>query len=709
MKPATLRASLAVVAVLVTVVTEAPAVTWDFDKAGNTQGWRAREGLLSGSSSSQLRVLPVRVHDGVLRVPVPAFEYFEDGRPRPPAVEVVSPRIGYSAALFDRLRVRLRLVHPAPLRGRAQLYWTNADNQAMPGRDWAHSLQQFVTYTTDWQDLLFAGLSLGPTQGGQDDHLTDLRLKLQLYEGTAGRPEETPEGVEIDWISLTGLQEQLQGELPPPSATPHQAFGELFAAPRFQPLDRRGIGSAYGDGHRKAALGDLDGDQDLDLCAVWQGQYAEGQGWLVAFNDGTGAFRTGRAEPLQLPFLDAADLNGDGLLDLMLAAGPTTYLLRNALQGDVSAAERIEGVWPLGLGDGDGDGQADLWVYSCSSAGDCQSLLYRNRGGVFPSAPTPLSAGAGKEAFVPFRLTTVPGRGAPTTTGVLWFRAGHGLVFTYLATPDSTGHVHLAADAEPSRIRYTGDCDLDGDLDLVVATREVFDNVSLKTGLRLLLNRGDGTFEALPWNAEARMHDFVHSADLNADGVPDLVLVDSDFRAPAVLVHLGARGGLPEQEGRYPLDGLGGIVLSGDVDGDQDVDLVVTERSGMESGGVYVLLNRLSERGTAVAGGWDGTPPAAATAHPSAPRLLPAYPNPFNPHTTLSVEVPGAAATVDLRIYDTLGRPVRSLLLGSLPSGTHAVVWDGRDDAGATVACGVYLCRLQAGRASQVQKVVRAQ
>ncbi|MEW6755101.1 MAG: FlgD immunoglobulin-like domain containing protein, partial [Candidatus Latescibacterota bacterium] len=66
-----------------------------------------------------------------------------------------------------------------------------------------------------------------------------------------------------------------------------------------------------------------------------------------------------------------------------------------------------------------------------------------------------------------------------------------------------------------------------------------------------------------------------------------------------------------------------------------------------------------------------------------------------------------AAATVDLRIYDTVGRPVRVVLCGSVSPGTHAVIWDGRDDQGREVPAGVYLCRLHSGGATAVRKVVR--
>jgi hypothetical protein len=60
--------------------------------------------------------------------------------------------------------------------------------------------------------------------------------------------------------------------------------------------------------------------------------------------------------------------------------------------------------------------------------------------------------------------------------------------------------------------------------------------------------------------------------------------------------------------------------------------------------------------------------------------------NPFNAQTTLQFEIQ-SPQQVWLEMFDARGRHVRTLLHGArLLSQSHAVVWDGRDDAG--VACG---------------------
>ena len=88
-------------------------------------------------------------------------------------------------------------------------------------------------------------------------------------------------------------------------------------------------------------------------------------------------------------------------------------------------------------------------------------------------------------------------------------------------------------------------------------------------------------------------------------------------------------------------------------------------------------------------------------------------PNPFNTETrirySISVEhfeVQTDVVTVALKIYDLMGRAVRTLLNGPLMNGSLSVVWDGRDDQGAPVASGIYFCRLQAGTFVETRKMM---
>ena len=76
-------------------------------------------------------------------------------------------------------------------------------------------------------------------------------------------------------------------------------------------------------------------------------------------------------------------------------------------------------------------------------------------------------------------------------------------------------------------------------------------------------------------------------------------------------------------------------------------------------------------------------------------RRLAAWPNPFNPKTTLRFTNP-TAGHVSLRLFDCSGRLVTSLVDEPLPAGSHETVWDGRDAGGRPVASGVYFARLEA-------------
>ncbi len=102
---------------------------------------------------------------------------------------------------------------------------------------------------------------------------------------------------------------------------------------------------------------------------------------------------------------------------------------------------------------------------------------------------------------------------------------------------------------------------------------------------------------------------------------------------------------------------------------------------------------------------------AVHTTHPVAAvedfRLSANYPNPFNPSTTISFQVSDrGASSVQLVVYDAVGRQVRTLVNQAMAPGQHLVRWDGNDESGHRVASGVYFYRMTAGSFSQCHKML---
>ena len=90
--------------------------------------------------------------------------------------------------------------------------------------------------------------------------------------------------------------------------------------------------------------------------------------------------------------------------------------------------------------------------------------------------------------------------------------------------------------------------------------------------------------------------------------------------------------------------------------------------------------------------------------------LLHNYPNPFNPETWLPYQL-AEAADVTFHIYAVNGTLVRTLVLGHQPAGiyqyrTRAAYWDGKNDAGESVASGVYFYTLTAGDFTATRKML---
>jgi len=89
-----------------------------------------------------------------------------------------------------------------------------------------------------------------------------------------------------------------------------------------------------------------------------------------------------------------------------------------------------------------------------------------------------------------------------------------------------------------------------------------------------------------------------------------------------------------------------------------------------------------------------------AVALPESFSLDRAYPNPFNPTTTLSFALP-VTSNVLLEVYDINGRLINELIKGNMDAGYHSVIWNADNNAS-----GVYFVKMVAGDFVNTQKLM---
>ena len=170
------------------------------------------------------------------------------------------------------------------------------------------------------------------------------------------------------------------------------------------------------------------------------------------------------------------------------------------------------------------------------------------------------------------------------------------------------------------------------------------------------------------------------SGDVNGDGKVDV----SD------LGHIGSRLGEIAAASALPIAGSNPTVdYHASTVKRQFQALAVLESLSLPSRGAHIARNLLKT--------WLSRMEPSVTET----KLLPNYPNPFNPETWIPYQL-AEAARVQIRIYDVVGHLVRELDLGTKLAGSYlskpqAAYWDGGNDMGEAVSSGVYFYTLEAG------------
>jgi hypothetical protein len=201
-----------------------------------------------------------------------------------------------------------------------------------------------------------------------------------------------------------------------------------------------------------------------------------------------------------------------------------------------------------------------------------------------------------------------------------------------------------------------------------------------------------------------------NSINLKSKGViPVAILTTDHFNAATVdplSVEFGPNGA-KETHGKGHLE---------DVDGDGDQDMVLhfkTQQTEIQCGQTAATLTGETIVGIAITGtdaiqtlGCSANKAVAETETgiPESCALFQNYPNPFNPETEIGFQLPEANHVV-VKIFNTLGEEIRTLVEAPYEAGHHRVRWDGKDKNGNPVASRIYLYQLQAGDFSQVRKM----
>lgn len=335
------------------------------------------------------------------------------------------------------------------------------------------------------------------------------------------------------------------------------------------------------------ALGDLDGDGDLDVV-FGNGRHLAETDWVYS-NNGLGVFfgkRPLENEPDRSYAIALGDLNGDGALDIVVAndVGNRSAIYRNDGRGNFTFLRGLgsgrEARRAVALGDLDGDGDLDVVL-----VGPEQDHIYVNEsGGGWTERPL----GSGNDWSLSVALADLDGDRDLDIVVANRYQV-HSVVYVNDGRGRVTETRQLGTGREDTTAVAVGDLDRDGDLDIVTGNWQQPHAVHLNDGRGHFNERHPfGTGKELTWtvalgdmdldghldvvvgNVAVRHTD----VDLDGDGRPDRFVQENGGEPSRVYVNDRVGRLTPGSTFGAGHDNTRPVAL-GDMDGDGDLDIVM--------------------------------------------------------------------------------------------------------------------------------------
>ncbi|GAB5521202.1 MAG: hypothetical protein RhofKO_34530 [Rhodothermales bacterium] len=443
-------------------------------------------------------------------------------------------------------------------------------------------------------------------------------------------------------------------------------------------------------GAQSVYAADMDGDGDLDVLSaaldrrsfVWYPN-TDGQGTF-------GAPRFIADNTISPRLMHAADLDGDGDLDVLTSAGTFQFAVfaevrwyRNTDgQGTFESVQEVYDddaeVGHITTGDVDGDGDLDVLL-----AGSFTNELvwFENTDGLGSFGPKQELGVGGFPAFIGVTDVDQDGDADVVAVGahqgaILWFEQTEPGVFgtRQIANTEITGADNLSG--------QLADVNGDGIMDMVTGAQG---------GNEVAWFPGTGTASAFGAKQSigiaTEVLDDINSTDLDGDGDLDVLTASRDGMLSWYVNTDGAGTFsmarlLISTPNRPP-----NFVRTADLDQDGDQDVLTASASGQ-----LVLWYANDGVGVHVESPHD---------HPAQFTVERVYPNPFTQRLNVTIQA-AQSGPVHVDVYDMLGRHVTQLANGIRPEGAHEVVWQS-----SGIPAGMYILRILANGQRYSLPVVR--
>jgi glucose/arabinose dehydrogenase len=438
----------------------------------------------------------------------------------------------------------------------------------------------------------------GSTDGGSYDHANWADAQLVVGQFTPPPPQSPPNSFIRESV-VTGLNQPTTIEWTPDGRLMFiaQKGGEVRAY--VNPNDSNNSVAQFSSVQQYATgthahgidAADLNNDGNIDLV-VANSEFSLAPGSVsVLFGRGDGTFNpaVNYAVGIEPKSVIAVDLNGDNNLDLATAnqnSNNVTVLINN---GNGTFAPAVSYAGPVGAhevqsADIDGDGDRDLAVVGWGST--IVRVLRNNGNGTFANA-VDYSVGVAPHSL---QLADFNGDNRPDLAVA---NLGSSAVSVLRNTGNGTfaPAINYAVGAEPHSIR-AADLDRDGDIDLAAVTQA--DN-----SVSVLLNSGNGSFATAVSYTTGSVPKGITIADINNDGNLDLLTANTAGNYPdsdnpggnTITVLLGSGNGTFTRSSTHITGRTPFSLVTADFNEDGRLDVAT---ANWHTNDVGVLINRTS-------------------------------------------------------------------------------------------------------------------